>query len=97
MIGIVRDSRRVRKLVAPNSPSDIAIENAKPVEIAGLSSGNSTVKKRRQGPAPKVDAADRRSLGIPSTTGNAERMTNGRAIAACTTGINNHEERKSKG
>ena len=82
MIGIVRDSRRVRKLVAPNSPSDIANENARPVEIAGLSRGNSTVKKRRQGPAPNVEAADFRSLGIPSTTGNAERITNGKAIAA---------------
>jgi hypothetical protein len=97
MIGIVCESRRVRKLVAPNSPSDIASEKARPVEIAGLRRGKSTAKKRLQGPAPKVAAADLRSFGIPSTTGVAERMTNGSAIAACTTGTSNHEERKSKG
>ena len=82
MIGRVCDSRRVRKLVAPNSPSEIAIEKAIPVVIAGRNSGISTRQNRLQGEAPRVAAAERNSGGIPCTTGKAARITNGIAIAA---------------
>ncbi len=81
-IGRVCDSRRVRKLVAPNSPRDIAIEKAIPVVIAGRNSGISTKQKRLQGEDPRVAAAERKSGGIPCTTGKAARTTNGIAIAA---------------
>ena len=89
--------RRVRKLVAPNSPIEMANAIAADALIARDISGRSTVSHVCSGVAPRVDATDCRPLGICRTTGNTMRTTIGNAINEWASGVIIHADRKSYG
>ncbi len=88
---------RVRKLVAPNSPIEIANAIAADALIARDISGRSTVSHVCSGVAPRVDATDCRPLGICRTTGSTMRTTSGNAINEWASGVTIHADRKSYG
>ena len=58
-IGSVSEPDRERKLVAPNSPSEIAAASPAPIAIGRRSTGVVVVSHARNGAAPRVDAAAR--------------------------------------
>ena len=89
--------RRVRKLVAPNSPIEIANVIAADALIARDISWRSTVSHVCSGVAPRVDATDCKPLGICRTTGNTMRSTIGNAINEWASGVMIHADRKSYG
>ena len=95
--GRVSLPRRVRKLVAPNSPIETAKAKAADAPIARDISGRSTVSHVWSGVAPRVDATDCKLFGICRTTGSTMRTTRGNAINEWASGVIIQADRKSYG
>ena len=68
--------------VAPNSPSDTAIESPVALRRVGLRSGSSTRRHVAIGDAPRVAEAFRNDVGIARTAGSKARITSGSAMTA---------------
>lgn len=83
---------RDKNEVAPNSPSDIAIERPVARSSAGLSIGRSTCSHVASGDAPKVADALRSDTGMARAAGSTARMTKGSAMTAWMTGINQRSD-----
>ena len=96
-IGIVADPLRDRKLVAPNSPSEIAAANPRPPVSGRRRWGHVISRHARVGDAPSVAAASCSCGSTPRSTGSTARTTNGTATRAWPTGISHHDPRQSTG
>ena len=81
-MGNVVEPERDRKDVAPNSPSDTAIERPVARSSAGFSSGSSTRTQVANGDAPRVADALRSDVGIARAAGSNARITSGSAMTA---------------
>src|SRR3990172_5122761 len=95
--GSVGYSGRARKLVAPNSPSEMVKANTPLTSAARAMMGKSTSHHTRQGEAPSTAAACRRLTGIERSAGSKARTTKGSATSECASGINSGSEPESKG
>ena len=91
-MGSVVEPERDKNDVAPNSPSDIAMDRPIARSSAGLSSGNSTRRHVANGDAPRVADALRSDVGIARTAGSKARITSGNAMTAWMTGINQRSD-----
>ena len=96
-MGIVSLPTRVRKLVAPNSPSEMAKAKPAPATSARRRNGRSTSRQTRGGEAPSVAAASRRRGSMERSVGSTARTTNGTATTAWAMGMRTHEPRRSSG
>ena len=96
-IGNVVEPDRDKNDVAPNSPSDTAMERPVARNSAGFRSGNSTRCHVVNGDAPSVADALRREAGIALTAGSRARITSGRAMTAWMTGMNQRSDRQENG
>src|SRR6478735_5319593 len=96
-IGSVSRPVRVRNVVAPNSPSEMAMANAAPVSSGRRSARPSISHRALVGDAPSAAAAACWSGGIARRAGTSSRTTNGVATSACPTGISHHDARQSSG
>src|SRR5665811_1014943 len=81
-IGRVGVAGRAMKLVAPNSPSEIANANPAPTRPARNTIGRSIRRHTREGEAPSIAAASRRRSRTERITGTAVSTTNGIATSA---------------
>ena len=81
--GSVGSSGLARKLVAPNSPREIAKAKPAPTPLTRAKMGSSTVTKDCRRLAPKVAAASRRCGLMARKVGRTERSTSGTATTAC--------------
>ena len=81
-MGNVVEPDRDKNDVAPNSPSDTAMERPVARNSAGFSSGNSTRHHVVNGDAPSVADALRSDEGIARVAGSNARITSGRAMTA---------------
>lgn len=79
--------------VAPNSPSEIAMDRPVALRRAGLRSGSSTRRHVAIGDAPRVAEAFRNDVGMARTAGSMARITSGRAMTAWMTGMNQRSDR----
>ena len=91
-IGSVVEPDRDRNDVAPNSPSDIAIERPVARNRAGLRIGRSTRTHATNGDAPRVAEALRSDDGMARVAGSNARITSGSAMTAWTTGISQRSD-----
>ena len=91
-MGSVVEPDRDKNEVAPNSPSEIAIERPVARSSAGLSIGRSTCSHVASGDAPKVADALRSDTGMARAAGSTARMTKGSAMTAWMTGINQRSD-----
>lgn len=96
-MGRVVEPERDRNDVAPNSPSDTAIERPVARSSAGFSSGSSTRTQVVNGDAPRVADALRSEAGMARVAGSSARITSGNAITAWMTGMNHRSERHANG
>lgn len=96
-MGNVVEPDRDKNDVAPNSPSDIAIERPVARWSAGLSNGNSMRRHVVNGDAPRVADALRSELGIALAAGSNARITSGNAMTAWMTGMNQRSDRHAYG
>ena len=96
-IGSVVEPERDKNDVAPNSPSDTAIERPVARRRAGLRIGTSTCTQDVNGDAPRVADAFRSDAGMARTAGSMARITTGRAITAWMTGISHRSDRHAYG
>ena len=96
-IGIVGVPLRDRKLVAPNSPSEIAAASPAAATTGRRRCGHVTSRQARAGDAPSVAAASCRRGSMPRSTGSTVRTTNGMATSAWPTGTSHHDARQSTG
>lgn len=96
-MGNVVEPDRDRNDVAPNSPSDIAIERPVARSNAGFRSGSSTRTHVVSGDAPRVADALRSELGIALAAGSNARITSGNAMTAWMTGMNQRSDRHAYG
>lgn len=93
-MGNVVEPDRDKNDVAPNSPSDTAMERPVARNSAGFSSGNSTRHHVVNGDAPSVADALRSDEGIARVAGSRARITSGRAMTAWMTGMNQRSDRQ---
>ena len=89
-IGSVSRPARVRNVVAPNSPSEIAAAKPAPASNGRAMRARRRPSHARSGEAPSVAAAARRSVGIARSTGtkrahDERRSPRGRARAGSAT------------
>ena len=96
-IGIVSSPLRERKLVAPNSPREIAAASPAAAMAGRRRCGTVTSHHVRLGEAPSVAAASWRWGSMPRRTGSTVRTTNGTATSAWPTGTSHHASRQSTG
>lgn len=96
-MGKVVEPERDRNEVAPNSPSDTAMDRPVARSSAGFSSGNSTRIHVVNGDAPRVADALRSDAGMARAAGSNARITSGSAITAWMTGMNHRSERHANG
>ena len=96
-MGSVVEPERDKKEVAPNSPSDTAIERPVARSSAGFNRGNSTRRHVANGDAPRVADALRSDAGIARAAGSNARMTSGNAMTAWITGMNQRSDRHAEG
>ena len=96
-IGNVVEPDRDKNEVAPNSPSDTAIERPVARNSAGFSRGNSTRRHVANGDAPSVADALRSDAGMARAAGSKVRMTSGRAMTAWMTGMNHRSDLQPNG
>ena len=96
-IGNVVEPERDKNDVAPNSPSEIAIESPVARRIAGLRMGTSTRAHVVNGDAPRVADAFLRDIGMARIAGSIARITSGNAMTAWMTGISHRSDRHAKG
>ena len=92
-IGSVVEPERDRNDVAPNSPSDTAMDRPVARSSAGFRSGSSTRRHVANGDAPRVADALRSDVGIARVAGSIARITSGNAMTAWMTGINHRTDR----
>ena len=81
-MGNVVEPERDRNDVAPNSPSETAMERPVARSSAVFSRGSSTRTHVANGDAPRVADALRSDIGIARTVGSIARMTSGKAMTA---------------
>ena len=91
------EPERDKKEVAPNSPSDTAIERPVARSSAGFSSGSSTRRHVANGDAPRVADALRSDAGMARAAGSNARMTSGNAMTAWMTGMNQRSDLHTNG
>ena len=96
-IGNVVEPERDKKEVAPNSPSDTAIERPVARSSAGFSRGSSTRRHVANGDAPRVADALRSDAGMARAAGSNARMTSGNAMTAWMTGMNQRSDLHTNG
>ena len=96
-MGIVSLPTRVRKLVAPNSPREMAKAKPAPATSARRRKGRSISRHTRDGEAPSVDAASRRRGSMARSVGRTARTTKGTATTAWAMGMRTHEPLRSSG
>ena len=96
-MGSVVEPDRDKNDVAPNSPSDTAMERPVALRRAGLRMGTSTRTQDVNGDAPRVADAFRTDVGMARTAGSRARMTSGRAMTAWMTGISHRSDRHAYG
>jgi hypothetical protein len=96
-IGNVVEPDRDKNDVAPNSPSDTAMERPVARRIAGVRMGMSIRAHVMNGDAPRVADAFLSDIGIARTAGSTARITSGRAMTAWMTGISHRSDRHAKG
>ena len=96
-IGNVVDPDRDKNEVAPNSPSDTAIERPVARNSAGFISGISTRRHVVKGDAPRVADALRSESGIALAAGSNARITSGSAMTAWMTGMSQRSDLHAKG
>lgn len=96
-MGKVVESDRDKNDVAPNSPSETAMDRPVARNRAGLSIGRSTRRHVVNGDAPRVADARRRDVGMARHAGSRARMASGRAMTVWMTGMNHRSERHAYG
>ena len=96
-IGMVSPPERDRRLVAPNSPSEMAAANAPPAARGLHRNGTIVARHAFVGEAPRVAAASVIVGSTERSTPTQVRTTNGTAISAWPTGTNHHDARQSTG
>ena len=96
-MGNVVEPERDRNDVAPNSPSDTAMDRPVARSSAGFSRGSSTRTHVANGDAPRVADALRSEDGMARVAGSSARMTIGSAMTAWMTGMNQRSDRQAYG
>ena len=96
-MGNVVEPDRDMNDVAPNSPSDTAMDRPVARSSAVFSSGSSTRRHVVNGDAPRVADALRSDVGMARTTGSNARITSGNAMTAWMTGMNHRSDRHVNG